>query len=71
MPTERYVSALLASNTSVKDDGSGPSRCLYMKFSPEQKAQVARYEMESGNKQAIVWYSKQWGDDLKESTVRM
>ena len=26
--------------------------------------------MESGNKQAIVQYSKQWGGDLKESTVR-
>ena len=41
-----------------------------MKFSPEQKAQVARYAMESGNKRAIVRYSKQWGVDLKESTVR-
>ena len=41
-----------------------------MKFSPEQKAQIARYAMESDNKQAIVRYSKQWGGDLKESTVR-
>ena len=69
--TNRKVSALLASNSSTKDNGSGPLRCLYMKFSPEQKAQVARYAMESGNKRAIVRYSKQWGGDLKESTVRM
>ena len=41
-----------------------------MKFTPEQKAQVARYELESGNKRAIVKYSKQWGVDMKESTVR-
>ena len=41
-----------------------------MKFTPEQKAQVARYALESGNKRAIVKYSKQWGVDLKESTVR-
>ena len=66
----KKVSALLASDSCPKDDGSGPSRGPYMKFSPEQKAQVARYAMESGNKQAIVRYSKQWGVDLKESTVR-
>ena len=40
-----------------------------MKFTPEQKAQVARYALESGNKRAIVKYSKQWGVELKESTV--
>ena len=54
-----------------KDDGSGQrSRGSYMKFTSEQKAQVARYALESGNKRAIVKYSKQWGVDLKESTVR-
>ena len=41
-----------------------------MKFSPEQKAQVARYVIESGNKRTIVLHFKQWGVDLKESTVR-
>jgi transposase-like protein len=41
-----------------------------MRFSPEQKAQVARYAVESGNKRAIIRYSKLWGVDLKESTVR-
>ena len=69
----RKVSALLASTgtSSAKDDGSGQrSRGSYMKFTPEQKAQVARYALESGNKRAIVKYSKQWGVDLKESTVR-
>ena len=70
---KRKVSALLAStgSSSAKDDGSGQrSRRSYMKFTPEQKAQVARYALESGNKRAIVKYSKQWGVDLKESTVR-
>ena len=38
-----------------------------MKFSPEQKAHVARYAMESGNMRAIVRCLKQWGVDLKES----
>ena len=69
----RKVSALLAStgSSSAKDDGSGQrSRSSYMKFTPEQKAQVARYALESGNKRAIVKYSKQWGVDLKKSTVR-
>ena len=69
----RKVSALLAStgSSSAKDDGSGQrSRGSYMKFIPEQKAQVARYTLESRNKRAIVKYSKQWGVDLKESTVR-
>ena len=66
----KKVSAFLASDSSAKDDSSGPSRGPYMKFSPEQKAQVARYAMESGNKRAIIRYSKQWGVDLKESTVR-
>ena len=62
----RKVSAPLAStgSSSTKDDGS------YMKFTSEQKAQVARYALESGNKRGIVKYSKQWGVDLKESTVR-
>ena len=69
----RKVSALLAStgSSSAKDDGSGQrSRGSYMKFTPELKAQVARYALKSGNKRAIVKYSKQWGVDLKESTVR-
>ena len=66
----RKVSALLATDSSTKDDGSGPSRGPYMKFSPEQKAQIARYAMESGNKRAIWRYSNDWGIDLKESTVR-
>ena len=69
----RKVSALLAStgSSSAKDDGSGQrSRGSYMKFTSEQKAQVARYALESRNKWAIVKYSKQWGVDLKESTVR-
>ena len=29
-----------------------------------------RYAMESGNKRAIVRCTKQWGGDLKESTIR-
>ena len=69
----RKVSALLASTgtSSAKDDGSGRhSHCSYMKFSSEQKAQVARYALESRNKRVIVKCSKQWGGDLKESTVR-
>ena len=67
------MSALLASTgtSSAKDDGSGQRSCgSYMKFTPEEKAQVARYALESGSKRAIVKYSKQWGVDLKESTVR-
>ena len=58
----RKVSALLAStgSSSTKDDGSGQrSRGSYMKFTSEQKAQVARYALESGNKRVIVKYSKQ------------
>ena len=43
---------------------------MYMRFSPEQKIQVARYAVESGNKRKIIRYSKLWGVDLKESTVR-
>ena len=69
----RKVSALLAStgSSSAKEVGSGQRLCgSYMKFTPEHKAQVAKYALESGNKQAIVRYSKQWGIDLKESTVR-
>ena len=65
----RKVSALLASEYSSKHD-SRPSRCLYLKFSPEQKAQVAGYAIESGNKRAIVRNSKQWGVDLNSSIVR-
>ena len=69
----RKVSALLAStgSSSTKDEGSWQrSRGSYMKFTPEQNAQVARYALESENKRAIMKYSKQWGVDLKESTVR-
>ena len=46
----RKVSTLRAStgSSSTKDDGSGQrSRGSYMKFTPEQKAQVARYALES------------------------
>ena len=35
----KKVSALLASDSRAKDDGSGSLRGPYMKFSPEQKAQ--------------------------------
>ncbi len=69
----RKVSALLSStgSSSTKEVGSGQRlRGSYMKFIPEHKAQIAIYALESGNKQAIVRYSKQWGVDLKESTVR-
>ena len=65
----KKVSALLDSSSS-KEDSSRSSRGPYMRFSPEQKAQVARYAVESGNKRAIIRYSKLWGVDLKESTVR-
>ena len=37
----RKVSALLASDSSMKDAGSRPSRGPYLTFTPEQKAQVA------------------------------
>ena len=60
----RKVSALLSStdNCSAKDNRSGQPLCSsYMKFTPEQKAQVARYTL--GIFQAV-------GLDLKESTVR-
>ena len=57
----RKVSALLASDSSTKDHSSSPSHGPYMKFSPEQKAQVARYTMGSGSKWVIVRYPKQWG----------
>ena len=69
----RKVSALLAStgSSSAKDEGSRQrSRGSCMKFTPEQKAHFARYALESENKRAIMKYSKQWGVDLKESTVR-
>ena len=58
----KKVSALLAStsSSSMKDDRSGQRSCgSYMKFTPEQKAQVARYMLESGNKRAIMKYSQQ------------
>ena len=69
----RKVSALLAStgSSSAKDEGSRQRlRGSYMKFTSEQKAHFARYALESENKRAIMKYSKQWGVDLKESTVR-
>ena len=56
----RKVSALLASTgtSNAKDDRSRQRLCgSYMKFTPEQKAQVARYALESGNKWAIMKYS--------------
>ena len=41
----RKVSALLAFDSSAKDDGSRPLCGPYMKFLPGQKAQVARHEV--------------------------
>ena len=70
----RKVSALLTStgSSSMKDDGSRQcSHGSYMKFTPEQKAQIATYTLESGKEPVIVRYSKQCGIVLKESTVRM
>ena len=43
---------------------------LIYEVSPEQKAQVTRYALESGNKRAILRYSKRWGVDVKKSNVR-
>ena len=68
---KRKVSALLAStsSSSAKDGGSGQhSHSSHMNFTPEQKIQVARYALESGNKSAIVDILR--SDGLKESTVR-
>lgn len=42
--------SVLTSYSSAKDDSSGPSHGPYMKFLTKQKAQVARYVIESGNK---------------------
>ena len=43
----KKVSAILVSDFTLKD---WPLRSSYMKFSPEKKAEVARYTMESRNK---------------------
>ena len=67
----RKVSALLTStgSSSMKDDGSRQSsHGSYMKFTPEQTAQIATYALESGKEPVIVRYSKQCGIVLKEST---
>lgn len=64
-------SALLSSDSGVKDDASGLhapstwSSCLN-----RWHRLLSIYMMESGNKRAIVRYSKQWGVDFEESTIR-
>ena len=42
--------------------GSG----TYMKFTPVQQAQVAKYVVENGNKAAIRHYSKEFCSDIKD-----
>ena len=58
----QQASTLFAPNSSVKVPSHGP----YMNFSPEQKAQAARYLMESRKKWKVARQPKQYGVDLKE-----
>ena len=64
--TNKKVAALSSASGPQAKGKRGP----YKKFTPEQKAKVARYALESGNQRAMVKYSKKWGVELSESTIR-
>lgn len=64
------LSSLKVTTSSVTSDESKVSRGSYMKFTPQRKAQVAKYAIECGNRRAIQRYSKEFGVEIKESTVR-
>ena len=46
------------------------SRGKYSKYKPEQQAQVAKYAVEFGIQAAVRRFSKDFGVDLKKSTIR-
>ncbi len=45
-------------------------RGSYLSFTAEEKAQVAKYGSTSGVRAAVKRFSKEFGKDLKENTVR-
>ena len=62
------VSALLTSTGSSSAKAYRSGQSLHGSY---MKVHVARYVLESGIKRAIVRYFRQWGVDLKESSIRM
>ena len=75
VPLEAIKEANRSVEVATQDtssDASGSSkegRGTYMKFTPVQQAQVAKYAVENGNKVAIHHYSKEFCSDIKESTT--
>ena len=66
----RKVSVLHTSDSSANDDGSKPLHGLDLKFTIEQKVQIAKCTIESGNERVLVRYYKQQGINTKERRVR-
>ena len=58
-------------NKAVRDAPKrSKSRGKYSKYKPEQQAQVAKYAVEFGIQAAVRRFSKDFGVDLKGSTIR-
>ena len=57
-------------NIGTSECGGGKrGRGAYMKFTPVQQAQVAKYAVENGNQAAIRHYSKEFCAEVKKSTL--
>ena len=75
VPSEHIKEANRSIEAATQDTSSGTSggakrgRGTYIKFTPVQQAQVAKYAVENGNKAAICHYSKEFHSDIKESML--
>ena len=56
---------------STQNASAKHSRVTYLKFTPIQQAQVAKYAVDNGNQVAICLYSKEFCAEIKESTLSM
>ena len=69
IPSEAIKEANKIVEQSTQNASTKRSRGTYLKFTPIQQAQAAKYAVENGNKAAIRRYSKEFCAEIKESTL--
>ena len=70
IPSETIKEANKSMEQSIQNGSTlKRSRGTYLKFTPVQQAQAAKYAVENGNQAAICRYSKEFCTEIKESTL--
>ena len=69
IPSQAIKEANEIVKQSTQNGSTKRSRGTYLKFTPTQQAQAAKYAVENGNQAAIRRYSKEFCTEIKESTL--